>query len=131
MNLDMFSINVNFTLLVALVGIIEFIKKQDYKNKLKPIYWLISLALNAVIGIFVTDWSSLADKTLGIKFLQVCTNIFIYFGISTLLYQYILKSVQTIMDKFLKKPQSTNSSVSASQSPSLPEGESDPNSPRG
>ncbi len=100
MNLDAFKIDVNVTLLVALVGVIEFIKKQDYKDRLKKIYWLISLVLNCLVGIFVTDFVSFMGKPGYLLGLQIATNIFIYFGISTLLYQYILKAVQALMNKF-------------------------------
>jgi len=97
MGIEGLGLNVNITILAAMVGIIEFIKRIDQHDRIKFLYPWFQLILSVVVAVLVTE--SL------VNFWAIGLNAFIYFGISTLFYRYILKKINEVIEIGNKKAQ--------------------------
>ena len=85
------NLNLNFSLILMIVGIVEYIKNLKINEKLQK--WLkrvIPFILSFVVGIFVT-------KPFNVEIFFM--NSLIYFGISTLFYKAVIRSI----DKYVNK----------------------------
>lgn len=76
------SIGLNTGLIVAIVGLCEFIKKLDNLDKFKKFYIFLPLVFSIVASLFMS--------TGGFK--AISLNTFIYFGVSTLAYKTVLRA---------------------------------------
>lgn len=78
------SLGINSTLVIAIVGISEFAKKLDKNKILKRVYIFFPLIFSFLVGLLMT--TPFSWQTVGF-------NTFIYFGISTLCYGVVKKTV--------------------------------------
>jgi hypothetical protein len=89
--MDLGSLGVNVSVLIAIVGIAEYVKNQlDTKNRFKKYYVVLPLILSVIAAIFITEplqWQS---------YLQ---NVFIYAGISAYGYDFIVKKLKNAKKK--------------------------------
>ena len=86
------DLNLNFALILMIVGITEYIKTLTFisDKPTKILQRLVPIVFSFVVGFFVT-------KPFGIEgFLM---NGLIYFGISTLFYKSIIKLIEKYTDK--------------------------------
>jgi hypothetical protein len=88
--------NYNVLILLSIVGIIEYLKKLDPKEKLKKLYVLYALIVSAGASYLLTQEAFNYDHTFWKDF---GLNWFIYFGTSTLFYQYVLRYVYFLAEK--------------------------------
>lgn len=96
------GIEINITLLFAMVGILEFIKKADKTEKLKKYYSYFYVLICLFVGILLSLQSGYFKVTILNGIIQSVFNAVIYFGIGSLFYQLIVKTVKTYIDKKLK-----------------------------
>lgn len=95
MGIEALGLNVNITVLAAMVGIIEFIKRIDENDRIKFLYPWLQVFLSIIVAFLVSE--TLTNLwVLGL-------NAFIYFGISTLFYRYILKKINDVIEIGNKK----------------------------
>lgn len=91
--MDLTSLGIDISILVAIVGIIELFKnKIDKENKFKKLYVFFPLILALIVSFFITE-----DFTIQEYF----KNVFIYTGISSYSYDFIKAN-------FLKKEEKWN-----------------------
>lgn len=83
--MDIFgNLSLNFNILAGIVGICEWLKSLDKKDRIKRFYPFYPILCSCIVAIFVTDpfvWS---------KYFQ---NILIYAGISSLAYTTIKQTI--------------------------------------
>lgn len=77
-------LGINSAIVVAIVGVSEFAKMFDKKETLKRLYILLPLIFAFVAGLLMTT---------PFKWQTVGYNTFLYFGISTLSYGVVKKTV--------------------------------------
>jgi|GEM_PF-6441381 len=81
------SLPVNVYLIMAIVGLVEYFKSLDKEAKLKNFYPLFPFILSVIAGI-ATGYSSV--------WLAII-NVLVYWGLSVLFYEGILKLVQKVI----------------------------------
>lgn len=81
---------INWIVLISIVGIVEFIKNQDEKKKLKAFYGYFFLLLCIGFG-FIENGEAHTWR-------DGLLNGFIYFGIGSLFYQFILRQIKGLIE---------------------------------
>ena len=72
---------INIPVLIALIGITEFIKKQDTQNKMKAFYGYFFMIFCIIFGfIQEVEWRK-----------ALVSGLILHFGTGSLAYQYILR----------------------------------------
>lgn len=96
----------NLYLLIAMVGVMQYIKKVDKEKKYKKVYGLLYIIISIVIGALI----SLHNGFIGIfnVFTVTLINAFVYFGIGSLSYQFIIKNFNGIFEKYIMKSGGSN-----------------------
>ena len=92
--MDFGSFGVDMGILVATVGISEYIKTFDKENKLKRFYIFLPGVLSVIAGVIMTDPFTWQD---------MFVNVFKYFGIATFAYGFIKKVLMLKMGTAIKK----------------------------
>jgi len=87
------SLKLDPKLLMAIVGISEYIKSFDKTEKYKKIYFLFPIILSIIVGLVISE---------GLK--ETVLNSFVYLGISVLFYEVIWKFAKSLIDKMSPKP---------------------------
>ena len=95
------GLDVNLTLLIAIVGVLEFIKKMDKKNSLKKYYPLIFIVFALAIGILLSYQNGSFTKSLKDGIVNSLFQAIVYLGMGTLFYQFILRMIHKFIDKKL------------------------------
>lgn len=103
-NIETIQFIPNIFVLGAIIGIIEWCKKLDEKNKKerKPNYYAV---INIIVCVLVGIALSIIDNPEKIFTLiaQALIYTFVYWGLGTLGYQTIIKFVKSFFDKLIKK----------------------------